>query len=52
MTILIRNATIISMNEKQERIQYNTDILIKEDKIEKIEQNINEKSDKIIDATR
>lgn len=50
MKILIKNATLISVDEKRNEIEYNMDILIEENKISKIDKNINEVADKIIDA--
>ena len=56
--ILIKNATLISMSEKEEKIQENMNILIDKNEIVKIfkndeSENINENEfDKIIDATR
>ncbi len=53
MKILIKNVTLISMNEKEEQVQEKMDILINDKKIEKIAHNITDKSDemKVIDAT-
>lgn len=51
MKILIKNAQLISMNEiGKSKIQKEIDVLIKDNKIIKIEKNINEQVDKIIDA--
>ena len=51
MKILIKNCNLISMDEKREKIEYTIDILINNDKIEKIEKNITaEKNYKIIDT--
>lgn len=51
MKILIKNCNLISMDEKRDKIDYQIDILINENKIEKIEKNIEPKSEyKIIDA--
>lgn len=52
MKILIKNANLISMAENMEKVTFNIDILIQDDKIIKIEKNIQEKVDKQIDATR
>ncbi len=52
MEILIKNCNLISMNENRERLEENMDILIRAGKIEKISKNINEKVDKVIDATK
>lgn len=52
MKILIKNATLLSMNEKREKIEKNIDILIEEDKISKVGRNLKEdETIKIIDAT-
>ena len=52
MNILIKNATLISMNEKREKIEENIDIQIEENKITKIGKNLNSNgANKIIDAT-
>ena len=50
MKILIKNCDLISMEENRDKIERNIDILINEDKIEKIGYEINENADKIIDA--
>lgn len=49
--ILIKNANLISMSENKEKIIYGIDVLIENNLIKKIEKNINENVDKIIDAT-
>lgn len=52
MKILIKNANLISMNEKEkEKIQKNMDILIENNKITRIQKNSEEQAEKIIDAT-
>lgn len=51
MKILIKNCTLISMAEKTDKIEENRDILINENKIEKIGKNIQVSVDKIIDGT-
>ncbi len=52
MKILIKNCNLISMDEKREKFEYAIDILINNNKIEKIEKNITaEKNYKIIDAS-
>lgn len=52
MKILIKNATLISMSEKREKIEENIDIEIIDNKISKIGQNLELKNvDKIIDGT-
>ncbi len=48
--ILIKNADIVTVNEKKE-ILSSFDILIEDNKISKIAKNIEESADKIIDAT-
>ena len=40
MNILIKNATLISMNEKREKIEKNIDIKIEDDKIINIGKNL------------
>lgn len=51
MKILIKNCNLISMDEKRDKIDYQIDILINENKIEKIEKNIEPTSEyKVIDA--
>lgn len=52
MKILIKNANLISMTENMEKVTFNIDILIQDDKIVKIKKNIQEIVDKQIDATR
>lgn len=52
MKILIKNANLISMSESREKYEQNVDILISDDKIEKIDKNIGIQGDvKVIDAT-
>lgn len=51
MKILIKNCNLISMSENREKYEEKLDILVKDKKIIKIEKNINENVDKIIDAT-
>lgn len=51
MKILIKNCTLIPMEQSSEKIITNIDILINNEKIEKIEKNIKQSVDKIIDAT-
>ena len=52
MKILIKNATLISMNEEREKIEKNVDIEITDNKITKIAKNIEYDSEqKVIDAT-
>ena len=52
MKILIKNCNLISMDNSRPKIENNVDILIEENKIKKIEKNINsEENYKTIDAT-
>ena len=52
MKILIKNCNLISMDNSRPKIENNIDILIEENKIKKIEKNINsEENYKTIDAT-
>lgn len=51
MNILIKNCNLISMNDKREKLEENIDILIKDGKIAKINKDVKEKADKVIDAT-
>lgn len=51
MKILIKNCNLISMEEKREKFEENIDILIEDKKIVKIQKDIEEKVDKIINAT-
>ena len=51
MRILIKNANVISMDEKRPKVEENTDILIEETRIKRIEKEINESVDKVIDGT-
>lgn len=50
MNILIKNCNLISMSDKREKLEENTDILIKSGKIAKVNKDIKEKADKIIYA--
>lgn len=50
MKILIKNANLISVSEKRDKIEYGIDILVENDKIIKIDKNIKENVDKIINA--
>ena len=53
MDILIKNCTLISMAENKEKYKLDTDILIKDGKINKINKNIKVTGDtKVIDAKR
>lgn len=52
MKVLIKNCNLISMDELRPKIEYGIDILINEDKFEKIDFNIESQNDyKIIDAS-
>ena len=52
MKICIKNGTLISMSNIREKIEKNIDILIEDNKIVKIERNINtDENMKVIDAT-
>lgn len=51
MKILIKNCNLISMSEKRQRYEEKIDILIEDKKIIKIQKNIKENADKVIDAT-
>ena len=48
--ILIKNANLISMDEKKEKILYGIDILIENDLIKRIGMNIKDPADKVINA--
>lgn len=50
MSILIKNANLISMSDKREKIENDIDILIENGKIKKIDKNIEKVAEKIIDA--
>lgn len=50
MKILMKHATLISMDENREQIEKDMDILIQQDRIEKIGKNITEKDCKILEA--
>lgn len=51
MKVLIKNAIVITMDEDRKEKYEKLDILINNDKIEKISEKIEEKADKIIEAT-
>lgn len=51
MTILIKNGLVITMDEKRKEKYEELDIIIKDDRIERITKNYQGKYDKIIDAT-
>lgn len=51
MKILIKNANLISMSSKRPQIEEKMDILIEDNKIAKIDKNISEEVEKVIDAT-
>ena len=50
MKILIKDATLISMEETRPRKEEGYDVLVDNEKIVKIGQNLDEKADKVIDA--
>ena len=50
MKILIKEATLISMEETRPRKEEGYDVLVDNEKIVKIGQNLDEKADKVIDA--
>lgn len=50
MKILIKDATLISMEETRTRKEEGYDVLVDNEKIVKIGQNLDEKADKVIDA--
>ena len=50
MKLLIKNATIISMDKQRDKIEYDTDILIEDNIIKQIGKKIRKKVDKTIDA--
>ena len=53
MSILIKNCNLISMDSSRKKCEYGIDILIKDNKITKIDKNIdNSLANKIIDATQ
>ncbi len=52
MRILIKNANVISMDERRPKLEENTDILIEEAYIKKIEKGIEDEADRVIDASR
>ncbi len=51
MKILIKNANLISMDNKRPQIEEKMDILIEDTKIKKIDKNMKEDVEKVIDAT-
>lgn len=52
MKTLIKNVTLISMSDKRDKIEENIDIEITDNKISRIDKNIeNKNNDKVIDAT-
>lgn len=51
MKILIKKCNLISINENREKYEENIDILIEDKQIVKIEKDIKEEADKVIDAT-
>ena len=50
MKILIKDATLISMEETRTRKEEDYDVLVDNEKIVKLGQNLDEKADKVIDA--
>lgn len=50
MKILIKNCNLISMSENRKKYEPNMDILIEDNKIKRIEKNINEDCEKVINA--
>lgn len=52
MSLLIKNANLISMSKNRPKIEENMDIFIEENKIKKIAQNIELIADEVIDAKR
>lgn len=50
MKTLIKNCNLISMSENREKYEENIDILIENNKIKKIDKNINEECEKVINA--
>lgn len=50
MSILIKNANLISMSENREKFEEDIDIYIENGRIKKIDRNIEEVAEKIIDA--
>ena len=51
MKILIKNGYIIDMVEKKDKVEIK-DILIENERIKKVDKNIEEEVDKVINATR
>lgn len=51
MKILIKNCKLISMSENRKKYEPNIDILIEDNKIKRIEKNINEDCEKVINAS-
>lgn len=51
MRILIKNANVISMDDKRPQIEEGMDILIEDTKIKRIDKDIKEDVEKVIDAT-
>lgn len=48
MTILLKNATLISMSDKREKLESNMDLIIEEGKIKKIGKKLSYQADKVI----
>lgn len=51
MKILIKNCNLISMSENRKKYEPNMDILIEDNKIKRIEKDINEDCEKVINAS-
>ena len=51
MKILIKNANLISMDNKRPQIEEGINILIEDTKVKRIDKTIEEDVDKVIDAT-
>lgn len=51
MSLLIKNASLISMSENRPKIEENMDIFIEDGKIDSIGKNLNNEASKIIDAS-
>ncbi len=52
LSLLIKNANLISMSKNRPKIEENMDIFIEENKIKKIAQNLELIADEVIDAKR
>ena len=51
MRVLIKNCNLISMSENRQMYEENIDLLIEDEKITRLEKGIEERVDKVIDAT-